>query len=250
MVITTSREIWNVIEEKLPRDRWVPLQNIYELIEQNITLHPEDFLPEAPGSENPKWKRNVRNVLQKQKTNGEIAWDRDGKYMIQTADLAILEDGVKTVSMTSTARAYTLSEEGFRRIQEAREEIGALGEEWVVDHEVKVLRSAGRDDLAERVKRVSTINVAAGYDVLSFDIDGNEKYIEVKATALTTNIFQITAHEIETAKKYGERFWLYFVSEIRGNPQLIVIQNPARHIGSKISLTPMTYQAEIKSVST
>jgi hypothetical protein len=245
MPITTSQEIWAVIEERLPRDQWVPLPLIYELIEQNIALHPDDFLPEAPGAQIPRWKRNVRNVLQRRKSLGDIAWDRDGKYMIQTGEIAILEDGVRTVA--GKTRPHALSAEGFRRLQQAREEIGELGEQWVVEHEIRALHDAGRDDLAGRVQRVSIRNVAAGYDVLSFDTDGNEKYIEVKTTVLTTNVFQITANEIETAEKYGDRFWLYFVSEIRGNPQLIAIQNPARHIGSMIRLTPMTYQAEIEN---
>ena len=248
MAITTSREMWEIIEEKLPRNQWIPLQEIYEHIERNITLKPDDFLQAAPTTDEPKWKRNVRNVLQRRKTMGDIAWDRDGKYMIQTADLVILEDGVKPVTKDATQRSFFLSEEGFRRILDAREVIGSLGEEWVVDHEIRNLRDAGRNDLAEKVRRISIVNVGAGYDVLSFEADGTEKYIEVKTSVLTTNVFQITANEIETAKKYGNHFWLYFITEIRGNPELVVIQNPVRHIGSTISLTPMTYRAEINSV--
>jgi len=82
MAITTQREFWEIIEAKLPRGRWVPFQDAYALVERNVTLQPDDFLPAAPMTDDPKWNRNVRNVLQRRKTKGEIERDRAGKYMI------------------------------------------------------------------------------------------------------------------------------------------------------------------------
>lgn len=87
MAITKLHEIWDVIDYELPRDEWIPLQNIYTLVELRLHLKPDDFLPSAPQSEEPKWMRNVRNVLQRRKTNGDIAWDKNGKYMIPSSDI-------------------------------------------------------------------------------------------------------------------------------------------------------------------
>ena len=67
--------IWTCIIRCLPKRRWVALADIYSLIERNVCLDKEDFEKQSPDSESPKWKRNVRNVLQCKKKNDEIAWD-------------------------------------------------------------------------------------------------------------------------------------------------------------------------------
>jgi len=61
---------------------WIPLQDIYELVSQNGQLDDEDIEPQSPTSDLPKWKRNVRNVLQYRKQTGEIEWDGDTHYRI------------------------------------------------------------------------------------------------------------------------------------------------------------------------
>ena len=75
-------EIWKIIKDDLPSDVWVTLQDLYRIIERNADLDDEDFEPQSPNSDIPKWKRNVRNVLQYRKTTGEIEWDGDAKYKL------------------------------------------------------------------------------------------------------------------------------------------------------------------------
>lgn len=75
-------EIWEIIKRELPRGQWVTLQNIYEIIEQNWTLDKEDYEPQSPISKLPKWKRNVRNVLQYRKRTQEIIWGDNAKYKL------------------------------------------------------------------------------------------------------------------------------------------------------------------------
>lgn len=75
-------EIWKIIKDNLPNNVWVTLQDIYRTIENNCILDDEDFEPQPPTSEIPKWKRNVRNVLQYRKNTGEIEWDGGAKYKI------------------------------------------------------------------------------------------------------------------------------------------------------------------------
>lgn len=78
--MTHLPDIWACIKEYLPRNRWVPLEDIYVLIQRNIRLDYEDEQPQSPRSSIPKWKRNVRNVLQYRKMNDDIEWDRKGNY--------------------------------------------------------------------------------------------------------------------------------------------------------------------------
>jgi hypothetical protein len=75
-------EILDIIKRHMPKNEWIPLQNIYELVSRNAQLDDEDFEPQSPTSDLPKWKRNVRNVLQYRKRTGEIEWDGDTHYRL------------------------------------------------------------------------------------------------------------------------------------------------------------------------
>lgn len=80
--MTHLPDIWKCLKSKLSRNQWVKLQAIYAVVEKCLPLDREDFEPQSPKSDIPKWMRNVRNVLQYRKTTGEIEWDGAGKYRI------------------------------------------------------------------------------------------------------------------------------------------------------------------------
>lgn len=245
MAITTLNKIWEIINAELTRDEWVPLQNIYSLIETNVKLKPDDFLPSAPTISEPKWMRNVRNVLQHRKIIGDIAWDRNGKYMIPSSDISVTDDSI--IIYEQSKPRYTISEERFKAIQVTREQIGLAGENWVVEYEKKELNNRGYLELAVNVKRIAEINVAAGYDVLSFENEETEKFIEVKTTALSRLEFYLSSNELDVAKELRKQYWIYFISEIFGNPNLVKIHDPASQIGSLLRLIPSTYRVQISS---
>ncbi len=75
-------EIWDMILTYMPRGRWVSLDDIYRMVKRYGNLDVEDFEPQSPTSDIPKWKRNVRNVLQYRKGTGEIQWDGDTRYLL------------------------------------------------------------------------------------------------------------------------------------------------------------------------
>ena len=75
-------EIWDIIQRRTPRGRWISLEEIYQMVERYGNLDTEDFEPQSPTSDIPKWKRNVRNVLQYRKATGEIRWDEDTRYLL------------------------------------------------------------------------------------------------------------------------------------------------------------------------
>ena len=73
-------EIWDIIRKNLSNDYWTSLDGIYRIVESQANLDDEDWEPQAPGSDIPKWKPNVRNVLQYRKNTGEIEWDGHANY--------------------------------------------------------------------------------------------------------------------------------------------------------------------------
>ena len=61
-------------------------------------------------------------------------------------------------------------------------EIGAAGEAFVLDVERARMVDFKRPDLVAEVKQVSLSDDGAGYDIRSFDHNGEERFIEVKTT--------------------------------------------------------------------
>ena len=99
-----------------------------------------------------------------------------------------------------------------RSAQDAKNrQLGLAGEIAVVAHEEHRLRASGRDDLATQVRHVSVVEGdGAGYDVKSFELDGSEKFIEVKTTRGGEQTdFLITANEVEFSRRHASQYSLY-----------------------------------------
>lgn len=75
-------EIWGIIQNRINRGRWVSIDEIYNIVEQYSKLDSEDYEPQSPTSDIPKWKRNIRNVLQYRKKTGEIKWNGEAHYLL------------------------------------------------------------------------------------------------------------------------------------------------------------------------
>lgn len=92
-------------------------------------------------------------------------------------------------------------------------ELGKKGEDVVVEYEKTKLIMEGREDLADKV--FATREIAGNserFDVLSYDKDGNEKYIEVKTTkGGFNNRFHISENEVEFSEQYQDKYYLYRV---------------------------------------
>lgn len=234
---TKQSVMWKLMCRRLPKGEWVRLQDIYSLIEKEIDLMPDDFEPAVATATSPRWQRNVRNILQHRKDK-EIVWSGDARYMIPlTTD--------QTVMTSSVPIKSGLGEEDFRKLQERKYEIGQLGEKYIVKYERQNLIKIGRNDLADKVRRISEEDIGAGYDILSFDINGKSKYIEVKTTTGTGSTFELTANELHSAEKLGKQYWLYFVRDIGGTPKVTKISNPSGQIGKLIDIRPTAYTVRL-----
>jgi hypothetical protein len=87
--------------------------------------------------------------------------------------------------------------------------IGDGGEELVIKKEKKFLLDNGLSDLADAVVKAKD---GEGYDVLSFDLNRNKKFIEVKTTTgINTRPFIMTDNEWEYMKQYSDQYHLYRV---------------------------------------
>jgi hypothetical protein len=148
---------------------------------------------------------------------------------------AVVEDPPEQVLSPKEPHKPWLSRRG-RRIDFAERDarnrqLGRLGEEFVVRLERQRLRTAGRDDLARKVQRVTeTIGDGLGFDVLSFgDADAAEKLIEVKATGLGKFFpFYVTATEVRCSEDRPEQFHLYRVFDFGRAPRVYILPGSLR----------------------
>lgn len=100
-------------------------------------------------------------------------------------------------------------------INEAKKntKLGNKGEDAVVKFEKDRLIKEGRADLAKDVNATrETIGNTAKFDVLSYEVDGTERYIEVKTTksGLHTK-FHISEAEVQFSIDNKDKYYLYRV---------------------------------------
>ncbi|MDH4091964.1 MAG: DUF3427 domain-containing protein [Cyclobacteriaceae bacterium] len=97
--------------------------------------------------------------------------------------------------------------------EEMNRKLGKLGEESVLSYEKE--RLVSRPDLADKVRHISEEEGdGAGYDIQSFELNGQIRYIEVKTTTGgKDNEFYATSSELEFAKRNNDSYYLYRVFE-------------------------------------
>lgn len=89
--------------------------------------------------------------------------------------------------------------------------IGDLGEALVLEYEKDLLLAAGKPDLANQVTHVAVEEGdAAGYDIRSFDTNGEVKFVEVKTTVAGVSApFYLTENERQFAADNASRYYIY-----------------------------------------
>lgn len=127
--------------------------------------------------------------------------------------------------------------------REARNQsLGLAGEEFILQFEHWRLIQLGQLKLADRVEHVArSKGDGLGYDVLSYDTDGRERFIEVKTTTFGRDTpFFMSRGELTLSRQAKEQFHLYRLFEFRKSPRLFDLAGP---LDQHCSLDPVTYRA-------
>jgi hypothetical protein len=119
--------------------------------------------------------------------------------------------------------------------------LGKAGEELVVKFEQHRLSKLGRDNLAAKIEHVSkTQGDGLGFDVLSFDADGRERFIEVKTTAFAKETpFFASSSELQFARSNAGQFVLYRLFEFKKQPKCFTLSG---QIDEHCTLDPVNYR--------
>jgi len=100
--------------------------------------------------------------------------------------------------------------------------VGDSGEDLVIQFERWRLRKDGKDSLADKIEWISKDRGdGAGFDILSKNTNGTDRYIEVKSTKLTkeTPIF-FSKTEFDFSRLHSKDYWLYRVFNIQSQPKM------------------------------
>jgi hypothetical protein len=143
---------------------------------------------------------------------------------LATDDVVVGPPGSRAPTRMRTSVGLTGSALSGLRDFQARQ-LGAAGEEWVVDLEREKLSRLGRRDLADRVVWVARdFGDGAGYDVASFREDGRERLIEVKTTNYGPRTpFYITRWEIDVSRQNPDVYSLYRVHGFARDPRIYIL---------------------------
>ena len=160
------------------------------------------------------------------------------QILVTLGKLELLEyedDYVKIINYTF---AKKFIERALKKLSKSQKEFdkelyekkirGELAEKFVMEFE--------RDKLKEYSFfpiRQSVDDVGLGYDILSYDIDGNEMFIEVKS--IKKNSFFWSENEIATSKEFQDDYFIYLILFENNKPIKIkqIIQNPYKQIFNK-----------------
>lgn len=112
----------------------------------------------------------------------------------------------------------------YIELEQANRVIGTTGENIALAYEKWRLIQAGKESLADKIEWVSqTQGDGLGFDILSRNTNGTDRYIEVKSTKLTKEApFYFSALEHDFSRRNSSNFFLYRVFNLKAEPKLFI----------------------------
>ena len=151
---------------------------------------------------------------------------------------------LSTYDRTEQVRDRPLVVRDYLQREARNRSLGAAGEELVMKYETQRLHAAGSRALADRIEHISrTKGDGAGYDILSFEKDGRERFIEVKTTAyIAETPFYVSRNELSFSTEQAAQFHLYRLFDFRKRARMFML---AGALDSNCRLDPVSYRAEV-----
>ncbi|SHK74242.1 DUF3427 domain-containing protein [Desulforamulus aeronauticus] len=150
----------------------------------------------------------------------------------------------RTSTQGVTTRDFHGRKVDYSEVDSKRKDLGRAGELLVLEYERKHLIEAGLKDLANKIIHTSeVIGDGAGYDIESFTIEGEKKYIEVKTTTGGINTpFLMSINEVTFSQQNSDNYYLYRIYDFKkqyGTGSFFVIPG---NIGEDFVLEPTQFK--------
>jgi hypothetical protein len=153
----------------------------------------------------------------------------------------IISEEPETSELREDEPTYRPIKINYLEKEQNNRNLGEQGEELVIAYEQWRLRIAGKDSLADKIEWISkNKGDGTGYDILSKNTNGTDRYVEVKTTKLSkeTPIY-LTKNEISFANENANYFYLYRVFNFASKPQLFIKEGQYERF---CKLQPITFK--------
>ena len=168
---------------------------------------------------------------------------KDSAALIKKVPAPIVNIDLKKIDVKSSRT--TKKETDYLEKEINNRNLGLSGEEAVMNYENERLRKL---NIAKSVRHISKeLGDSEGYDILFYDENGEEIFIEVKTTRLPeSRAFFITKNELEFSKKHSAKYLLYRLFDFnsithQGNFFILI-----GDMNTVCALTPIVYEATLK----
>lgn len=150
----------------------------------------------------------------------------DTPIAIETTETTVLSTDLTTSTEQIILRGNTVN---FIQNGIENKRLGDLGELWVMKKEIEKLKKANKHHLIDKVQHTSKDEGdGTGFDIQSFDEEGNKIFIEVKTTKGKKNsTFFISRNELEKSKIEKSNYYLYRLfnyNELLDTADLLIIK--------------------------
>lgn len=197
--------------------------------------------------------QTLLGVIVEEQVHGKTMLDQAALAAVQQPAIAPIQTDFSRVKSEPPTKQHRASEslapplfKAVKRDYLEREaqnlSLGLAGEAFVVQFEHWRLIELGQPRLADKVEHVSqSKGDGLGYDVLSFDADGKERFVEVKTTTFGRDTpFFVSRGELALSHGAKEQFHLYRLFEFRKSPRLFDLPGS---LDQHCLLDPVTYRA-------
>ena len=112
----------------------------------------------------------------------------------------------------------------YLELEQTNQIVGQTGESIALEYERWRLVQEGKESLADKIEWVpQTQGDGLGFDILSRNTNGTDRYIEVKSTKLTKEApFYFSTLEYDFSKRKSSNFFLYRVFNLKADPKLFI----------------------------
>ena len=153
----------------------------------------------------------------------------------------------KPIKSNSIKNNFNPQKIDWVELNKSNSKLGKYGESIIMGLEKEYLIENGMKNLAEKMEWISqTKGDGAGYDILSYNLDGSYKYIEVKTTCVSENeSFYISDNELNFFRTHQDSYFIYrlFIDKNSDEPTLKVFNSTDI---LKLNLQPVSYKVIIK----
>lgn len=157
-----------------------------------------------------------------------------------------IDENINVVEKNEKTKRNNIKKIDFEIRDSNNRAAGDYAERIVLKHEREVITNT---NLSNKIEQVSLKDDTLGYDILSFNQDGTEKHIEVKAVRnhpLLTFRFYISENEVVVAKN-DKNYHLYIVFDyLSENPFIYKMPNPFTNEIPGVSIDPVKYLVTVK----